>query len=92
MCHRDRELKANSPLYLLANGLLSTLLALTEATTSLAEPICAGSSLENLGCLALQSAADVEGLWVATNTLMDNMFGGGAGKSPSRAAKRDSAV
>lgn len=35
-------------------------------------PLCAGSSSENPGCLALQSGSDVEGLWVPPNTQIDN--------------------
>lgn len=35
-------------------------------------PLCAGSSSENPGCLALQSGSDVKGLWVPPNTLVDN--------------------
>lgn len=59
---------------------------LTETTPSrCAGPVCAGSSSENPGCLALQSGSHVEGLWVPPNTLADNPQ---QGVSPSHAAKR----
>lgn len=56
----------------LDNGLMLLRPALTEMTTSwCAGPLCAGSSSENPGCLALQSGSHIEGLWVPQNTLAD---------------------
>lgn len=57
----------------LDNGFTLLCPALTEMTHSwCAGPLCAGSPSENPGCLALQSGAHIEGLWVPQNTLADN--------------------